>query len=202
LDYGCGDGHFLRLVKPKVRSVMGYDPWDGANPEGVPFVRDVNVLKTTFDCIVCLEVLEHIPDDLVDRFLADSRRLLKPDGLVVISVPVMIGPAGTFKVLNSLHSEPEYTVLNAARYLLGVPPPRKAFYEGGGMSHASFDYRVLRRKLRSVFRSVAQHTSPFRSLPGGLNSQVFFACREFHLDHRSRDLVPLAVGRVVLRGVS
>lgn len=52
-----------------------------------------------FDLVTCLEVVEHVAD--VPAFLADLRRLLKPDGLLIFSTPnrtllswaVMIGAA-------------------------------------------------------------------------------------------------------------
>ena len=39
----------------------------------------------SFDCVLCSEVLEHIPDDL--KALSELRRVLKPGGTLVVTVP-------------------------------------------------------------------------------------------------------------------
>jgi SAM-dependent methyltransferase len=39
----------------------------------------------SFDCVLCSEVLEHIPDDL--KALSEVRRVLKPGGTLVVTVP-------------------------------------------------------------------------------------------------------------------
>ena len=44
-----------------------------------------------FGLVLCTEVLEHCPSDAVDVAIARMRRLVAPDGRVIISVPVEIG---------------------------------------------------------------------------------------------------------------
>lgn len=39
----------------------------------------------SFDCILCSEVLEHVPED--DKAVAELRRVLKPGGVLVVTVP-------------------------------------------------------------------------------------------------------------------
>jgi SAM-dependent methyltransferase len=39
----------------------------------------------TFDCILCSEVLEHVPED--DKAVSELRRVLKPGGVLVVTVP-------------------------------------------------------------------------------------------------------------------
>ena len=41
----------------------------------------------SFDCLVCFQVMEHV--DNVDLFLAEIKRVLKPDGLLLASAPFM-----------------------------------------------------------------------------------------------------------------
>jgi SAM-dependent methyltransferase len=41
--------------------------------------------SATFDCILCSEVLEHVPED--DKAVSELRRVLKPGGVLVITVP-------------------------------------------------------------------------------------------------------------------
>ncbi|WP_422136859.1 class I SAM-dependent methyltransferase [Endozoicomonas sp. ALD040] len=62
---GAEDGRSLRFIQ--------------GNALELPFEDD------TFDKIICSEVLEHIPDYL--GVLAEIKRVLKPDGLLAVSVP-------------------------------------------------------------------------------------------------------------------
>ena len=39
----------------------------------------------SFDCVLCSEVLEHVPDDL--RAISELRRVLKPGGALIVTVP-------------------------------------------------------------------------------------------------------------------
>jgi ubiquinone/menaquinone biosynthesis C-methylase UbiE len=51
----------------------------GGNGEFLPFRDGV------FDCITCFEVLEHVEDP--GRVLSEIRRVLKPDGIIFLSIP-------------------------------------------------------------------------------------------------------------------
>ena len=48
----------------------------------LPFAND------SFDYVICSEVLEHIPDDR--KAVAEMTRVLKPEGTLVISVPLYL----------------------------------------------------------------------------------------------------------------
>lgn len=52
---------------------------------------------SSFDCVTCIEVLEHIPAELRERALGEMRRVLRPGGRLVLRVP----HAGLFAFLDS-----------------------------------------------------------------------------------------------------
>ena len=96
LDVGCGAGDFLI-------SAPDSPGWEGVgmepSPEAVRYAREVRGLDVrqgrlpcpdlpdrTFDVITLWHVLEHVPDP--DAVLTDIRRLLKPEGVLILSVPV------------------------------------------------------------------------------------------------------------------
>lgn len=98
LDAGCGDGFYLHLLANLCKSkLIGLDD----NPKALDLARkyvnsqnlkliegDVKKMpfkSGQFDKIVCSEVLEHLPDDIAG--LKEFRRVLKPGGLVAITVP-------------------------------------------------------------------------------------------------------------------
>ena len=80
LDVGSGEG-FLKSILNEISmaEVVNWDKEDGDIEEGFPFAPD------TFDKIVCAEVLEHLHNDF--KALVEIKRILKPDGTLIITVP-------------------------------------------------------------------------------------------------------------------
>jgi len=106
LDYGCGDGTFLALVRDLFPVAVGadVDPQQTADcvrrfagVSGLSFVLTEELSAPchsgTYGILFCMEVLEHCTEDNLQGALNDMRRLLAPDGTAVISVPVEIGPS-------------------------------------------------------------------------------------------------------------
>lgn len=95
LDVGGGNGAFWRFTADKFKvSVMIADvsPVAIEQTKGVvqrSVVADITDSKTLegeeFDAVCCIEILEHIPADIAG--LASCYRLLKPGGLLFLSVP-------------------------------------------------------------------------------------------------------------------
>jgi SAM-dependent methyltransferase len=97
LDYGCGTG--INLVHlARIGTAFGVD----AAPDAIAFCRQrgldnvihasslaeitaANVFGGDFDVVTMFDVLEHLPDDVAA--LRRVRRLLKPGGLLVLTVP-------------------------------------------------------------------------------------------------------------------
>ncbi len=94
LDMGAGDGHFAARTFHKKLEV-GLDPALLSLEEARQFGayellvngmgERIPCAAESFACVVSNSVLEHIPN--VDAVLQDIRRVLKPDGRLVITVP-------------------------------------------------------------------------------------------------------------------
>jgi SAM-dependent methyltransferase len=102
LDIGSGSGRDLAVLLDRGMDAYGIEPGDamrafalqkhpqlaarlesGALPiTGVPFGGQ-------FDGVVCNAVLMHVPDDRFLRAWESIRRLLKPHGRVLVSLPAM-----------------------------------------------------------------------------------------------------------------
>jgi len=104
LDAGCGLGRHLRhLARMPGLKIFGIDKnaWalretakslatmpDAVSKDYLVSIADINRLPfadASFDCIICSEVLEHIPDH--EKALKELDRILKPRGTLVVSVP-------------------------------------------------------------------------------------------------------------------
>lgn len=92
LDYGSGNGETLKYLKQRINAdinFMGFDPnlfdrkYEGC---GISLVNDIKDLgNTKFDCVLLMDVLEHIssPSDV----LVDAFSKLAPGGQLIITVP-------------------------------------------------------------------------------------------------------------------
>lgn len=94
LDIGCFDGYlFEKLAKKNIQASVGLDPLlkndskkgihtllSGKFPEAISD-------NETFDCIVMLAVLEHIPREEQKQFNSQFDKFLKSKGRVIITVP-------------------------------------------------------------------------------------------------------------------
>jgi SAM-dependent methyltransferase len=92
LDLGIGDGTFLSAVRDRTAlRVVGADPHPGyltAFAGNQPLVRvgeNLPFADASFDSVTMLDVLEHTRDDR--STLAEVHRVLRPGGLLVLTVP-------------------------------------------------------------------------------------------------------------------
>lgn len=94
IEFGCGTGRFLSVLKTVTESITAVDAYDqsvqaaAAKDSGAVLLRcdvlSVPLSDETFDLAVSLDVLEHV-DPL--PFLAEAHRLVRPGGMLVLSVP-------------------------------------------------------------------------------------------------------------------
>jgi len=101
LDFGCGAGHLLGMLLTENLECYGLDTsprfidqvnrkyqhlanWRGAKLlDGLPSVLPARY----FDVVFCAEVLEHVVPAVSATILAEIRRILKPDGIAIVTTP-------------------------------------------------------------------------------------------------------------------
>lgn len=89
LDFGCGAGGFLLLAKDRTLSATGLELEARLKKHflasGLDVYSSLSQIDKKFDMIFLFHVLEHLPDPI--DTLSDLKKLLKPNGKIIIEVP-------------------------------------------------------------------------------------------------------------------
>lgn len=103
-DLGCGKGDYVRGLLEHTPYVVGVEFFKAAVEEyrqaypgdhrvEVGDIQHLRYPDESFDVVLLNEVLEHVPDDR--RALREARRVLRPDGHLVVFSPNRIHPFET-----------------------------------------------------------------------------------------------------------
>lgn len=204
LDYGCGDGTFLMMATNQVSAGWGADiALDQINDCQARYANFTNLYFTTvkeladpihtgaYDIVTCMETLEHCTDPIVTVVLRDLSRLVAPDGKVIISVPIEIGPTFVGKLivrklaalrgLSDYRFYESYSLGNAIQMLLSGSDTkiyRPIYGEPDNLSHShyGFNWRAMRERVSEHFEIEQTLFSPLGSLGGWASSQAWFVC--------------------------
>ena len=95
LDIGCSVGNLMLIAKDKYEKIYGIDISEvalskakklGYKTKKVDLERDkIPFENDFFDCVVCLEVIEHVMDP--EKLLLEIKRVMKRGGIAIISTP-------------------------------------------------------------------------------------------------------------------
>jgi len=98
LDLACGEGYGSYMLAEKAREVIGVDINESTiKHASVKYIKDnLKFIKGSmteitiegkkiFDVIICFEALEHIEEH--NKLITEARRLLKDNGLFIVSTP-------------------------------------------------------------------------------------------------------------------
>lgn len=208
LDYGCGDGTFLALVHDLFPQSVGAEIdqvlVDGARErfgemQGLRFIHTGEVAAlpdASFGVVTCMEVLEHCTPDAAENVIRQMRRLVAPDGVVIVSVPVETGPALLVKTaaravaglrgVSGYQDRERFTPGELARMVfagsktaIDRPVYETRFPDGSPNryhGHKGFNWRALRARLERDFVVRETRFSPLPVLGGLMNSQAWFTC--------------------------
>ena len=102
LDAACGEGYGSRILAEKAKSVIGLDisakTVERANKN---YASECNNLKyvcgsiasmemietDTIDVVVSFETIEHVDEGIQNAFMKEIKRVLKQDGILIMSTP-------------------------------------------------------------------------------------------------------------------
>jgi 2-polyprenyl-3-methyl-5-hydroxy-6-metoxy-1,4-benzoquinol methylase len=211
LDYGCGDGTFVAMAHHLFRETVGTDidveqlrdchsrlrDLSDTRFESLDDLRDP-IYNARFDAVICLEVLEHCPSDIQPLVLADLDRLVRPHGVIVISVPIETGPTLVAKQLvravaatsglTEYADRERYNLSEFMRMVLAGstsqierPVTIARTIDGETVryhGHKGFNWRTLARLVERSFIVERRLYSPLPLFGPWLNSQVWLVCRK------------------------
>lgn len=197
LDYGCGDGFFLRKVSQTFTQntdllLVGLEKY----PTIYAKTQEVNEFsifhtnedvftaiegKEKFQFVTILEVLEHCNPKTQVMILNEAGSLLSHDGKIIISVPIEIGIPALVKNIFRFRLNPKrrfsgYSLTNILKSLLHIPIPEyrnKDEY----LTHMGFNFRDLEGLISQQFTILEKQFSPF-GFAHFFNSQVFFVIQK------------------------
>ena len=208
LDYGCGDGTFVAMVHERFGRIVGADVDVGQTADcarrmgslgNVRFmlVRDLGGDHDgQYDVVTCMETLEHCTEAVQDVVLDDLRRRVRPGGLVLISVPIEIGPTliakqvarrvagwrnlGDYK-WTERYRWGELLRMTFAGWKTKIERPVHCRVRDdpttASHGHKGFNWRTLREKVRGFMTVERTRFTPLGWTGGLLSSQCWLFCR-------------------------
>ena len=207
VDYGSGDGTFLAMVRRDFSALLGVDHSQEsvdlckgrfAEHPHIQFARP-DVLESAehsaaYDVVTCMEVLEHCVDSVRHQVLDDLFRLVKPGGVIAVSVPIETGPSllvkeamRTLAALRNL-GDYKYKETYTPRELLKMtfagpataierPVYHATATDPGQHGHKGFNWARIAAELSERARVEQRTFSPLSWSQGLLSSQAFLLCR-------------------------
>jgi hypothetical protein len=183
LELGCFDARSLHYLPQKPKSYLGLDAnWEGGLDQGRSSWRDdpsvhLEPCSTPaelraladgrrFDTALCLETLEHVAPDIVDRYLEEIARVTT--GYFLVTVPNEKGPVFLAKYLVK-RSFGDYFSYRPVE-IWGALTGRMDLVERN--DHKGFDYDDMVRRIGNHFDVVEVSGYPFRRLPSWTNFGV------------------------------
>lgn len=192
IDFGGGDGVLAQQAARRWPSaqIVVFEPYAElaqtardrlATVPTAGVVERERDLPKEADLVFCTEVFEHLPDAETDRALWEIDRVLRPGGVLVVGVPVEVGPPALVKGLfrqtrrADAYDADWARIWQAAR---GRPPAdRPPEIMGPGRRyhsfHLGFDHRRLKDRLETRFGPARLVGSPAAFAPVGINSEAY-----------------------------
>jgi SAM-dependent methyltransferase len=165
LEIGCGVGNFTRLLVGRELVVaVDVDPncvaklRQSLSGQSNLVLRHMDVLAPDFrelakhglDSAVCLNVLEHVRDDL--QALRNMRAVLPPGGRVVLIVPAFQSLYGPIDRHLGHHRRYSKESMKALAYSAGFEPVTLRYLNSFGFLGWWWNARILKKQHQSAFQ--------------------------------------------------
>jgi SAM-dependent methyltransferase len=153
----------------------------------VEFFQDIrSVALGTLDVVFCLEVFEHLPPEETTDALRQIYDLLKPEGTIIIGVPVEVGVPALYKGIFRMsrrYGSFDANIKNVGFAFLGYPPsdrPSSEITPGFKFhyEHMGFDFRRFKQILSNHFKLHKVSTSPIAAFGPWIMPEVYFVAEK------------------------
>lgn len=136
--------------------------------------QQVEIAEASFNVILSLETLEHVPPPDVSGWLRLFKNGLKRDGLLLVTIPNEKGPLFAIKHLAKLAvygKSERYTLREFMCATLGRSDQIKRH------EHKGFDWELLQREISEYFNVIECQGVQFPSLPSWMSPQIGLVAR-------------------------
>jgi len=115
LDIACGEGYGADILSVNAEKVFGVDidadtiehAKNTYKKENIDFIKgstdSIPLPDDSVDVVISYETIEHIDEESQKRFLNEIKRVLKKDGLLIISTPDKINYSDRYAHTNEFH---------------------------------------------------------------------------------------------------
>lgn len=185
LDIGCGPGKAFEILSNQYNiDYLGIDISEEFIAEARSRYPSAKFKRAnaadykpdeSFDLVIALETLEHIPENAVVRILENVAQNIRPK-LFLASVPIEVGPSVAIKYLGSAAmgynrtSGSLFQVMRAATYQLDAIPRHET-------GHLGFDWRWLAQTIRHNLDLDRCVSMPWSWLPKWLAPSIIFIAK-------------------------
>ena len=155
IDYGSGDGQLIQFLKPKIgTSIYVYElnlimmkqlKKNLKDKKNIIVIQNKKKLKNNFFDIICInEVFEHLNEENKGKVFINLKKILKKNGLIIISIPIEVGLSSLFKNIIRFFSKSKHAnnnIVNTIKSLFYIKIDRgkKKYYK----SHIGFNHLEL-----------------------------------------------------------
>ena len=177
LELGCGSGRISRELQKQGHEVIGYDfseeavkkaVADGVNAKRANLDEGIPEENGLFDVVWAGDVVEHVFDPI--GLLKESARVLKPGGIILITIPSDVG------------------LVSRVKMLFGISHQEQMYYSSGFYKHHTFfTPRLIRYMLEKagfqekVFKKIlilGAKRYEIRRLPSAFFNEMIICARK------------------------
>lgn len=180
LDCGCGEGYFAAELVKQQNRVVGIDVLPAPNGEGV-FEKYIqcdlscglgraaeSLGEQRFSRVLLMDILEHLPD--ARSLLLDCRKMLKPNGKLLASVPNVANLAVRLSLLLGRFEYAERGILDRTHLRFFRRRSARRLLEEAG-------YQIIDQKTPVMPIEVALGVRPENPVMRGINRTLAFFTR-------------------------
>ena len=87
LDLGCGEGVLVEKFRKKGYNIVGMDLNYDSEHVIKGNIMDTKLNSSSFDVVLCLDVLEHLNFEEQELAIKEANRVIKPNGTFLLTLP-------------------------------------------------------------------------------------------------------------------